>query len=54
MPSNEIQRMKEIIAHYRNAKKKVHNKPLDAAHRQLLQRLKHEALEELETLIARL
>jgi hypothetical protein len=51
---NVIKRMKEVITNYQEIKKKMRGQPVDASRRALVQRVKHEALEELEALIVRL
>ncbi len=51
---NTIKRMKEIITHYREIKKKMRGKSVNASHRKLMFHVKQNTLEELETLIMRL
>jgi len=51
---NAIKRMKEIISNYKEMKKKMRGQKVDASHRMLIQRVKRETLEELESLIVRL
>ena len=54
MLNNDIKRMKEIMTHLRETKKKLRTQPLDASLRARITRVKDKALEELETLIERL
>ena len=51
---NTINRMKEIIDKYKQVKRRMRGQQVDASKRKLIQKMRHDALEELETLIVRL
>ena len=54
MPNNDVRRMKEIMAHLRETKRKLSRHPFDASLRGHITQVKDKALAELETLIKRL